>query len=228
MSEANEPRRRRRHRLETPQTVTALKPPAGGGFRGTPTTQWSEWVLHASGSYYYRARYISYEETARVTPNGRNSIVSDNVGGYIHYEFMGFNDAMRRYSGTPTQTPELSTCSGTTPTTVEPSPFQPLPPRLQYKERDYISGPPVVEDRKVMMSGALLPPPTKPDKTYGKTLAAPKPRVSRRKQQKQQQQQQQQQQQPAVPKKKERKKLEVDKRQMNSNVKVSKWLDSLG
>ncbi|KAJ4322216.1 small nuclear ribonucleoprotein Sm D3 [Fusarium piperis] len=226
MNEANEPRRRRRHRLEAPQAqaVTALKPPASGGFRGTPTTQWSEWVLHASGSYYYRARYISYEETARVIPDGRNSIISDNVGGYIHYEFMGFNDAMmrNRYATTPpTQTPELSTCSGTTPTTVEPSPFQPLP-RIQYKERDYISGPPAVEDRKMLMSGALLPPP-KPENTYGKALVASKPRISRRKHQ----QQQQHQQQPAVPKKKERKKLEVDKRQMNSNVKVSKWLDSL-
>lgn len=160
-------------------------------------------------------------------PDGRNSIVSDNVGGYIHYEFMGFNDAaMRnRYATPPTQTPELSTCSGTTPTTAaaaaEPSPFQPLP-RMQYKERDYIPGPSAAKDRKMLMSGALLPPP-KPDDAYGKALVGSKPRISRRKHQ----QQQHQQQQPAVPKKKERKKLEVDKRQMNSNVKVSKWLDSL-
>ncbi|RSL89034.1 hypothetical protein BHE90_001703 [Fusarium euwallaceae] len=224
MSEANEPRRRRRHRLEAPpppaKAQAALKPPAASGFRGTPTTQWSEWVLHASGSYYYRARYISYDETARVIPDGRNSIVSDNVGGYIHYQFMGFNDAlMRSQYTTPTQTPELSTCSGTTPTSVEPSPFQPLP-RIQYKAYDFISGPPAVDDRKMLMSGALLPP--KPDNTYGKALVASKPRISRRKHH-----QQQHQQQPAVPKKKERKKLEVDKRQMNSNVKVSKWLDSL-
>ncbi|KAJ3458201.1 hypothetical protein MRS44_012310 [Fusarium solani] len=223
MNEANEPRRRRRHRIDAPQAqaVTALKPPAAGAFRGTPTTQWSEWVLHASASYYYRARYISYDEMVRVIPDGRNSIVSDNVGGHIHYQFMGFNDAvMRNHYTTPTQTPELSTCSGTTPTTAEPSPFQPLP-RIQYKQRDYISGPPAIEDdRKMLMSGALLPP--KPDNTYGKALVASKPRISRRKHQ-----QQHHQQQPAVPKKKERKKLEVDKRQMNSNVKVSKWLDSL-
>ncbi|KAM6522089.1 small nuclear ribonucleoprotein Sm D3 [Fusarium falciforme] len=221
MNEANEPRRRRRHRIDAPQAATALKPPAAGAFRGTPTTQWSEWVLHASASYYYRARYISYEEMVRVIPDGRNSIVSDNVGGHIHYQFMGFNDAMmRNHYTTPTQTPELSTCSGTTPTTAEALPFQPLP-RIQHKERDYISGPPpAIEDGKMLMSGALLPP--KPDNTYGKALVASKPRISRRKHQ-----QQQHQQQPAVPKKKERKKLEVDKRQMNSNVKVSKWLDSL-
>ncbi|KAI8714645.1 Sm domain-containing protein [Fusarium sp. LHS14.1] len=225
MNEANEPRRRRRHRIDAPQAqaVTTLKPPAAGAFRGTPTTQWSEWVLHASSSYYYRARYISYDEMLRVIPDGRNSIVSDNVGGHIHYQFMGINDAaMRNHYTTPTQTPELSTCSGTTPTTAEPSPFQPLL-RVHHKERDYISGPPVIEDRKMLMSGALLPP--KPENSYGKALVASKPRISRRKHH--QQQQQHHQQQAAVPKKKERKKLEVDKRQMNSNVKVSKWLDSL-
>ncbi|KAF4967356.1 hypothetical protein FSARC_5079 [Fusarium sarcochroum] len=103
---------------ETQHSNTASKPIEP--LPGDSQSRWSEWILHNSGSYYYRARYISYKDISAISPTGRNSIVPNIRGGYIHYEFIGVNDAASQ--GSSSQAPELSACSTiTTPTTSDPA-----------------------------------------------------------------------------------------------------------
>lgn len=79
--------------------------------------QWSAWILDTSERYYYRARYISYEAASSFIPNGRNSLVPDDQGGFIHYDFVGTKELVREHSSlsshqhpfTDTSTASLST-----------------------------------------------------------------------------------------------------------------------
>ncbi|KAF7562299.1 hypothetical protein G7046_g1804 [Stylonectria norvegica] len=60
-------------------------------------SRWSQWALASSRLYYYRGRYITYEAALAFEANSRNSIVSDELGHYIHYEFLGINEASRSH-----------------------------------------------------------------------------------------------------------------------------------
>ncbi|KAF4338723.1 small nuclear ribonucleo D3 [Fusarium beomiforme] len=173
-------------------------------------SRWSEWALHNSGLYYYRARYISFEEISSIPPTGRNSIVPNVQGGYIHYQSMGVNEATSQGS---IQAPELSTCSTVTTPTTSDLPVSTQEVRGQQSDQLVVTTK-STED-SMLMSGALQPE-TETTETVvviasSKTL---KHKSSTSKKQKD--------------KKKNGKKLDVDKRKQVSNkAKVNKWLDTL-
>ncbi|KAF5023267.1 hypothetical protein F66182_4679 [Fusarium sp. NRRL 66182] len=191
---------------ETQHTDAASKPiePLPGGSQ----SPWSAWTIHNSGSYYYRARYITYEDISAISPTGRNSIVPKFRGGYIHYEFMGVNDVTS--PGSSSQTPELSACSTiTTPTATDPAASSHA---AHAQENDQL----VVSDgsakSEMLMSGALQTEGGQPETVVVILKSSPLKRSSTKQKDK----------------KKHGKKLEVDKRKQVSNkAKVSKWLDAL-
>ncbi|RGP78018.1 small nuclear ribonucleo d3 [Fusarium longipes] len=86
-------------------------------YRGS---RWSQWSLHDSGLYYYRARYISLEDISSIRPTGRDWFVPNVRGGYIHYESRAVSEAA--IQSPSIQTPEFSTCSITTTTATNDSP----------------------------------------------------------------------------------------------------------
>ncbi|KAJ4255630.1 hypothetical protein NW762_009628 [Fusarium torreyae] len=194
---------------ETQHSNTASKPvePLTGGSR----SRWSEWILHNSGSYYYRARYITYEDISAISPTGRTSIVPNIRGGFIHYEFMGVHDSTSQ--GSSSHAPELSGCSPvTTPTTDEPT----TPSQAADGQTDdqlVVSG--GIAKADMLMSGALQTETETLETVVVISNPNPFKQISTTpKKQKD--------------KKKHGKKLEVDKRKQVSNKsKVNKWLDAL-
>ncbi|KAM0343599.1 hypothetical protein ACHAPU_008350 [Fusarium lateritium] len=177
-------------------------------FLGSP--QWSHWILHNSGLYYYRARYISYEDISAIPPTGRNSIVPNIQGGYIHYESMTVNEAL---SPGLNQAPELSTCSTvTSPTASDPAPTSQAAYEQPNNQLVLATGFP---KSGMVMSGALQPEEEAMETVVVISSSNTIKRVSTTaKKQKD--------------KKRSGKKLDVDKRKQISNKsKVNKWLDAL-
>ncbi|KAM5344984.1 hypothetical protein ACJ41O_010846 [Fusarium nematophilum] len=172
--------------------------------------EWSRWIPHFSRRYYYRARYISFDEASSVLPNGRNAIIPDGQGGYLHYEFMGVNDtALSSYQSPAHHTSELSTYSGETPATTVSSQQQPPPRRLLPAPDHVYDGAPTYSGNGMMMSGAIQPSEAEQERR----VILSGPRASKGKS--------------VVVKKKDKKRLEVDKRkQVSAHAKVNKWLNS--
>lgn len=172
---------------------------------------WSEWALHNSGLYYYRARYVSYEDISTIPPTGRNSIVPNIQGGYIHYESMTVSEALSHSA--PSQVPELSTCStATTPTNSDPA----APSQGYAQPNNQLVLSTAYPKLGMEMSGALQAEEEAMETVVVISSSNTVKRVSTAsKRQKD--------------KKKHGKKLDVDKRKQISNkAKVDKWLDALG
>ncbi|KAF5683304.1 small nuclear ribonucleoprotein D3 [Fusarium denticulatum] len=176
-----------------------------------PRSRWSEWTLHNSGLYYYRARYISFEDISSIPPTGRNSIVPNVQGGYIHYQSMSVNEVTSQGSS---QAPELSTCSTvTTPTASDPPVSAQEPYGLQNDQ--LVVSTKTTED-SMLMSGALQP---EADTTETVVVISNSNALKRKSTTSKKQKEK---------KKKHGKKLDVDKRKQVSNkAKVNKWLDTL-
>ncbi|KAF5540455.1 small nuclear ribonucleoprotein D3 [Fusarium mexicanum] len=196
----------KRHPAHEPQPST----PASKAIEPLPTrSRWSEWALHNSGLYYYRARYISFEDISSIPPTGRNSIVPNVQGGYIHYQSMGVNEATSQGSS---QAPELSTCSTvTTPTASDP----PVSTQVYSQQNDQLVVSTKTTEDSMLMSGALLP---EADTTETVVVISNSNAIKRKSTTSKKQKE----------KKKHGKKLDVDKRKQVSNkAKVNKWLDTL-
>ncbi|KAM0240400.1 hypothetical protein ACHAPO_002297 [Fusarium lateritium] len=174
-------------------------------------SRWSQWSLHNSGLYYYRARYISLEDISSIRPTGRDWFVPNVRGGYIHYESKAANEAAaQNYSS---QVPELSTCSTATPTPTTSGPPAPLPVASGQTNDEAVAAKPLPED-SMLMSGALQ---TEAGMTEAVVVISSPGQLrwtsTTSKKQKE---------------KKHGKKTEVDKRKQVSNkAKVNKWLDAL-
>ena len=197
----------KRHTAHEPQPST----PASKAIEPLhPRSRWSEWALHNSGLYYYRARYISFEDISSIPPTGRNSIVPNVQGGYIHYQSMGVNEGTSQ--GT-SQAPELSTCSTvTTPTASDP----PVSAQEVYgQQNDQLVVSTKTTKDSMLMSGALQP---EADTTETVVVISNSSALKRKSTPSKKQKE----------KKKHGKKLDVDKRKQVSNkAKVNKWLDTL-
>ncbi|KAF4995166.1 hypothetical protein FGRMN_5304 [Fusarium graminum] len=173
------------------------------------SSQWSHWILHNSSLYYYRARYISYEDISTIPPTGRNSIVPNIQGGYIHYESMTINEALSHGSN---HAPELSTCSTvTSPTSSDPAATSQVVYEQPNNQLVLATGFP---KSGMAMSGALQPEEEAMETVVVISGSHTIKRVSTTsKKQKNN---------------KSGKKLDVDKRKQISNEsKVNKWLDAL-
>ncbi|KAI1010639.1 hypothetical protein LB503_005136 [Fusarium chuoi] len=197
----------KRHTAHEPQPST----PASKAIEPLPTrSRWSEWALHNSGLYYYRARYISFEDISSIPPTGRNSIVPNFQGGYIHYQSMGVNEAASQGSS---QAPELSTCSTVTTPTASDPPVSTQEVHGQQNDQLVVSAK-TTED-STLMSGALQP---EADTTETVVVISNSNALKRKSTTSKKQKE----------KKKHGKKLDVDKRKQVSNkAKVNKWLDTL-
>ncbi|KAF4457745.1 small nuclear ribonucleoprotein D3 [Fusarium austroafricanum] len=196
-----------RHTAHEPQHSTSASKPV----KPVPRRSgWSEWALHDSGLYYYRARYISFEDISSIPPTGRNSIVPNVQGGYIHYQSMGVNETTSQNSS---QAPELSACSTvTTPTTSDP-PGTSQEAYGQQNDQLVISS--KAPNGNMLMSGALQ---TEGDTTETVVVISGSNTLKRKSTTTKKQKD----------KKKHGKKLDVDKRKQVSNkAKVNKWLDTL-
>ncbi|KAF4974710.1 hypothetical protein FZEAL_8419 [Fusarium zealandicum] len=215
MDEANGAGQHLYYAQQTSQSFTSPTTFQPNVLQVAPLSVWSEWMLHDSKLCYYRACFISYEQATAVVANGRNSVVPDGRGGYIHYEFMGINDSITGHCSSG-QTTELSTWSvvtttTTTTTTIDPAPSSQLqqPSQGQHDGYDSVSG--SAAGGGMMTSGALQPA-AETHKIQEQALVPLPSRPSRR--------------QSVVSRKKNRKMLEPDKRkQVSSNAKVNKWLD---
>ncbi|OBS21754.1 hypothetical protein FPOA_08091 [Fusarium poae] len=177
-------------------------------YRGS---RWSQWSLHNSGLYYYRARYISLEDISSIRPTGRDWFVPNVRGGYIHYESRAANEAAAQSSSS--QAPELSTCStATTPTASGPP--VPLPVASGQTNDEVVAAGPLPDD-SMLMSGALQ---TETDMAKAVVVISSQVQLKRTSTTSKKQKE----------KKKHGKKTEVDKRKQVSNkAKVNKWLDAL-
>ncbi|VTT71112.1 unnamed protein product [Fusarium fujikuroi] len=195
------------HTAHEPQPST----PASKAIEPSPArSRWSEWTLHNSGLYYYRARYISFEDISSIPPTGRNSIVPNVQGGYIHYQSMGVNEGTSQ--GT-SQAPELSTCSTvTTPTASDP----PVSTQEVYgQQNDQLVVSAKTTEDSMLMSGALQP---EADTTETVVVISNSNALKRKSTTSKKQKE----------KKKHGKKLDVDKRKQVSNkAKVNKWFMAL-
>ncbi|KAF5632884.1 small nuclear ribonucleoprotein D3 [Fusarium sp. NRRL 52700] len=195
-----------RHTAHEPQPST----PASKAIEPLPArSRWSEWALHNSGLYYYRARYISFEDISSIPPTGRNSIVPNVQGGYIHYQSMSVNEATNRGSS---QVPELSTCSTvTTPTASDPQ----VSTQVYGQQNGQLVVSTKTTEDSMLMSGALQP---EADTTETVVVISNSNALKRKSTTSKKQKE----------KKKHGKKLDVDKRKQVSNkAKVNKWLDTL-
>ncbi|EKJ76828.1 hypothetical protein FPSE_03014 [Fusarium pseudograminearum CS3096] len=180
-----------------------IEPPYSG-------SQWSQWSLHNSGLYYYRARYISLEDISSIRPTGRDWFVPNVRGGYIHYESRAANEAATQRPSI--QVPELSTCStATTPTTSD----TPAPLPAASGQNNEVVATKALPDNSLLMSGALQ---SEVDTTETVVVISSPTQLKRSSTTSKKQKE----------KKKHGKKMEVDKRKQVSNkAKVNKWLDAL-
>jgi hypothetical protein len=177
-------------------------------YRGSP---WSQWSLHNSGLYYYRARYISLEDISSIRPTGRDWFVPNVQGGYIHYESRAVSEAATQSPFS--QAPELSACStATTPTASDP----PAPSQAASGQtNDEVVATKASPEKSMLMSGALQ---TEADMTEAVVVISSPTQLKRSSTTSKKQKE----------KKKHGKKMEVDKRKQVSNkAKVNKWLDAL-
>lgn len=71
----------------------ALDPMNNPALEAEQPSRWSDWSLHYTGLYYFRARSLPYEVAITVGANSRNTVIADGQGRFLHYHFLSINEA---------------------------------------------------------------------------------------------------------------------------------------